>query len=101
MDGLRTALGSIPLAVYAVAGVVLLPVAVVIGSLAIKLLWGLWPMVLGIAIPAVGVWRMGIEWFWLVALGIAAGIVITWLWQRTAIFLAGDRRLERLMFLGD
>lgn len=95
------AIHSIPTSVWAACGVVAIPFIVIFGALAIKLLWGLWPIPAAIAASAVGVWKLGIEWFWLVALGIAAGIVVTWLWQRTPLFLRGDRMLERRMFLGD
>lgn len=101
MDRLSAMLHAVPLPVYAVIGVVLLPIVVIFGSLLIKILWGLWPIAFSVALSAWGVWRLGLDWFWLVALGIAAGIVLAWLWQRTTLFLAGDRRLEKLMFLGD
>lgn len=101
MQQVWTTMHSVPTAAWAAIAVVLIPVVVVFGSLLIKLLWGLWPIPIAIALSGYGVWRLGIDWFWLVALGIAGGIVMTWLWQRSRLFLAGDRLLERIMLLGD
>lgn len=94
-------LGSIPTVVWVAFGVVLLPVIVIFGALAIKVLWGLWPLPLSIAISGYGIYRLGIEWFFLIAVGIAAGIVITMFWQRTKLFLRIDRLLEKGMLLGE
>lgn len=94
-------LASVPTSVWVVMCVVILPFAVVFGAVALKMLWGFWPVPLSIAISGYGIYRLGIDWFWLIALGIAAGIIFTWLWQRTPLFLKGDRVLERGMFLGD
>lgn len=92
---------TIPTAVYIAVGVVMLPVVVIFGSLLIKILWGFWALPLAIAISGYAIWQMGMDWFWLVAIGIIVGILMTWMWQRTRLFLAGDRVLERVMFLGD
>lgn len=94
-------LGSVPMTVWIVMAVVALPFAVVFGALGVKLLWGFWPLPLCVATVGYGIYRLGIDWFWLIALGIAGGIVFTWLWQRTRLFLKGDRLLEKGMFLGD
>lgn len=94
-------LHDIPTAVYVAASVVLLPFVVIFGSILLKILWGFWPLPVFIAISGATIWRLGIDWFWLVAIGIVVGILATWLWQRTRIFLSGDRFLERIMFLGD
>jgi hypothetical protein len=94
-------LGEVPTTVWVVMAVVALPFLIVFGALGVKLLWGFWPMPTTIAAGGYGIYRLGIDWFWLIALGIAGGIVLTWLWQRTPLFLRGDRVLEKGLFLGD
>ena len=94
-------LSQMPTSAWIAGGVVLLPVAVILLALAIKILWGFWPVPLALGVSGWSIWRLGMEWFWLAAVGIIAGLLATWLWQRTRIFLAGDRMLERGMFLGD
>lgn len=94
-------IGQVPTVVWVALGVVALPFAVVFGALFVKLAWGLWPIPLSLGISGYAIYRMGMEWFWLAAIGIAGGIVFTWLWQRTRVFLAGDRRLEKTLLLGD
>lgn len=94
-------LHQLPWQLWVAAGVILLPLAVVFGSIAVKLTWGLWPIALFAAIAGWGIWRLGLEWFWLAAAAIMLGLVAAWLWQRTRLFLAGDRWLEKVMMLGD
>ena len=94
-------LGSIPMVVWIAVGVLLVPLAVVFGGLLVKIGWGMWPVPLALALSGYAVYRLGIEWFWLMAIGVGAAIVGTWLWQRSRVFLAGDRFLEKAMFLGD
>jgi len=101
LHAIPAALHSVPTSVWAAIAVVMLPIVVIFGSLLVKLLWGLWALPIGIAVSGYAVWRLGIEWFWLVAVGIIVGLLGTWLWQRSRLFLAGDRLLERIMFLGD
>lgn len=92
---------KLPTAAWVAIGVVLLPVTVVFSAVSTKILWGLWPVPLCIGIAGWGIWRLGMEWFWIVAIGIMAGIILAWLWQRTRLYLAGDRFLDRIMMLGD
>ena len=92
---------SVPTSVWAAGGVVALPFVIVFGALAMKLMWGLWPVPLALVVSAYAIWRLGMDWFWLIAIGIAGGVVVTWLWQRTTLFLRVDSALERGMFLGD
>lgn len=94
-------ISQIPTVVWVALGVVGLPVIVVFGALFIKLAWGLWPLPVCIGISGYCVYKMGMDWFWLAAVGIAAGLLAAWLWQRTRLFLAGDRMLEKGMMLGD
>lgn len=94
-------LGSIPKVVWFALGLFLLPFAILFGAIGVKLLWSLWPIPLSVGAAGYAIYRLGIDFFWLIALGIAGGIVLTWLWQRTSLFLKGDRRLEKMMFLGD
>ena len=90
-----------PNSVWIAAAVILIPILIVFGSLAIKIIWGLWPIPTCLAASIYAVVQMGIDWFFLLAVGIAGGIIGSWLWQRTQIFLKGDRLLEKGMFLGD
>ncbi len=94
-------MSEIPLSVWLGLAVLLLPIFVVLAALGIKILWSFWPGLISLVASLYLVWVMGFDWFWLIALGIIAGVLFTWLWQRTTIFLNVDRRLERGMFLGD
>lgn len=94
-------MAGIPLAIWLGIAIILLPIAIVFMALGIKIFWGFWPGIISLVASAYLVWTIGFEWFWLIALGIIAGVLFTWLWQRTTIFLNIDRRLERGMFLGD
>jgi hypothetical protein len=80
---------------------VLSPIAIILIFIAAKFLWGLWPLVASMAITGYGIYRLGFEWFWLIAAGIAIGIVLTWLWQRNTLFLKLDRKLEKIMMISD
>lgn len=93
--------GSLPTSVWAVIILFALPPAIIFGALAVKLTWGFWPLPIGVAASAYAIYLLGAEWFFLIAVGIGFGVVGTWLWQRSRLFLWGDRKLERGMFLGD
>lgn len=80
---------------------VITPLLIVLLFIGAKFLWGLWPFAFSLGLSGYSVYRLGIDWFWLVAAGIAFGIVLTWLWQRTVIFLKFDRRLEKVMMISD
>lgn len=94
-------MSEIPLAAWVGAAVLLLPIVIVLAALGIKIFWSFWPGLISLVVSGYLIWILGIDWFWLIALGIIAGVLFTWLWQRTTIFLDIDRRIERGMFLGD
>ena len=93
--------GPLPPAVWAVIILFALPPAIIFGALLIKIGWGFWPLPISIAVSSYAIYLMGAGWFFLIAVGKGAGVLSTWIWQRSRLFLWGDRKLERGMFLGD
>ena len=73
-------IGQIPTVVWVALGVVLLPLLIVFGALFIKIMWGMWPVPISIGTSGYAIYRMGMDWFWLITIGIAGGIILTWLW---------------------
>lgn len=82
-------------------GVVATPIVFIVAVLASKILWAFYPLVICVGTSAYAVYRCGLVYFFFVAIGISMGILATWLWQRTNVYLAGERVIEKITFTGD
>ena len=82
-----------------VTAVILLPVIWFLGSLIFKILWGMWPLVICFALAVYGLMTLGIEYMVLMPVSLIGGIIGNAIWQRTNLFLAVDRRIEKMTFL--
>ena len=79
--------------------VVLSPVLWFLGGFLMKLFWGMWPLFLCLVTGGYILWSRGMDAFVAVPLGIIGGIVITWLWQRSTMFLRVDDKLGRITLI--
>ena len=82
----------------AVAGIILAPLIWFVGGFLLKLLWQFWPMIGSLAAGIIILWNAGMDAFFALPASIIAGIVFTWLWQRSRLFLRVDDRLGRTVF---
>ena len=78
--------------------IILAPVLWLAGGFLLKILWQFWTMIASIAIGGYILWNAGMDGFIALPASILVGILTTWLWQRTRIFLRVDDRLGRAVF---
>lgn len=81
-----------------IIGIILAPVLWIAGGFVLKVLWQFWAMLASLAIGAIMLWNYGMDAFIALPASILLGILFTWLWQRTRIFLRVDDRLGRAVF---
>ena len=78
--------------------VILAPLIWFAGGLVLKLIWQFWTMITSLAIGVYILWVNGMDGFIALPASILFGILATWLWQRTRLFLRVDDRLGRIVF---
>lgn len=78
--------------------VVLSPVIWFSGGFLFKLLWGWWPVPTFPGIGGYMVYQGGMDNFIFIPVGLLASIIVSWLWQRTSIFLKGDEIIGKFTF---
>lgn len=82
-----------------IGGIILLPVIWFLGGFVLKILLGVWPAILSIAVGGYILWENGIEAFLVLPFSIIFAVVFTWLWQRTTLFLNLDDLIARSTFI--
>lgn len=88
--------GALP---FILGGLILLPVAWFLGGIIVKLVWGLWPLLISVGAGAWMLWRQGMEAFVALPASLLIGILAIWLWQRTSLFLRVDAAIGRRTML--
>lgn len=76
------------------------PIIWFLGGALLKILWGFYPMVIGLGSAGWAVWTKGTDGALIAIVGVTAGILITWLWQRTRAYLYLDDKIEKIVFFG-
>lgn len=84
-----------------IAGLLLAsPIIWFLGGALFKILWGFYPMVIGIGAGIWAVWTKGPDGALIAILGVTFGILFTWIWQRTRAYLWLDEKIEKFVFFG-
>lgn len=78
--------------------VVMAPLLWFIGGFIFKIMWGFAPIITGLGGAGYLLWLHGLSWILALPVGIMMGILFTWLWQRSRIFLSVDRWVETHVF---
>jgi len=88
-----------PFWIIVIVLVVLSPILWFIGGFLFKVLWSLWPLPVLLGIAGVILWKNGMEAFIVIPLSLILGILATWMWQRTRLFLRVDDLIGRATML--
>lgn len=81
-----------------VVGLIFAPILWFAGGFLLKLIWQFWTMLASIVTGGYILWSNGMDGFIALPASILVGILTTWLWQRTRVFLRVDDRLGRAVF---
>ncbi len=78
--------------------VVLSPVIYFAGGFILKLVWGIWPVIICTAVGGLILYKYGLEFMFALPVAIVLGLLGAWLWQRSQLFLAFDAKIGKYVF---
>lgn len=88
-----------PFWIIVIVLVSLSPILWFIGGFLFKIIWSLWPLPTCLAVAGMILWKYGMEAFVVVPVSLILGILVTWMWQRTRLFLKVDDLIGRATML--
>ena len=80
--------------------IVALPLLWFIGGIAFKMVWGFAPIITGISVTGWMLWSRGEDGILIAILAPMTGLILSWYWQRTRLYLAVDAWIDKTLFFG-